>query len=573
MTQNNDILIRGAKVVDGTGIPEFSADIEVRDGRITRIGRSTGIFDGRVIDADGLYAVPGFIDVHTHYEAQLNFEPSASPSSWHGVTTVVTGNCGFSVAPAKTEDLPWLTHMLAKVEGMSSQSLELGVKFKGGSVADFLAILDGNIGVNMAYYVAHSAIRRWVMGSDASERTATEWEIALMAELVDTGMRQGAIGFSTSQLDLHADHEGKPIPSNVASSDEIVALCAVLARYPEGIVEHLPRSFAMGYDDSDRKLLREIAIASGIKPVHVNSLLRFTNDPEIWRECMTLLEQLAADGLRVYPMASANPKGLHISLSDTGMLDEMPTFREVLAKPHTERVRLLRDHATREQLRKEYEDESIGNVKFTWAELIVVGVDLENNRHRVGRTLAELSAEDDVDPFDLFLDLSLEEDLKTVFLIDRPVTAEDRDVIRHLLAHPQTTPGSSDGGAHVNTFCGADYPTRILTEYVDDNLTFEWAIRKLTAVPAATLGIPERGQLQLNTPADIVLLDRERLGVGPARFVNDFPGGSGRLVFDAIGYHATIVNGTPLVVDGEWTGETPGSVLRFNQAVSHGSGL
>ena len=212
-----DLVIRGARINDGTGLPGFTGDVEVRDGRITRVGRLRGAQGAKVIEADGLDLTPGFVDVHTHYDAQLLFEPSASPSSWHGVTTVLTGNCGFTLAPAKPEDLDWLVLMLAKVEGMSAAALRAGVPFRGGSLGDYLRQFDGRIGVNMASYVGHAAVRRWVMGAAASERTATPDEIRAMQALVDQAMRDGALGLSTSQLDVHADHEGKPVPPNLAS--------------------------------------------------------------------------------------------------------------------------------------------------------------------------------------------------------------------------------------------------------------------------------------------------------------------------------------------------------------------
>ncbi len=234
---------------------------------------------------------------------------------------------------------------------MSPEALLRGVDFAGGSVADFLGNLEGRIGVNMALYVGHAALRRLGDGADASERTATEAEIRSMQDLLDTGMRQGAIGFSTSQLDVHADHEGKPVPPNLASADEIVALSSVLAGYEEGVIEHLCRSFALGYDSSDRELLARMAEASGGKALHANILLRFTGRPDVWRECLDVLEGYARDGLRVYPMASANPKGIHIALRDTIMLDEMPTFRSTLSAPMDERVARLRDPGLRDRLR------------------------------------------------------------------------------------------------------------------------------------------------------------------------------------------------------------------------------
>ena len=560
-----DLVIRGARVNDGTGLPAFSADVEVRDGRITQVGNLRGVAAKKVIDADGLDLTPGFVDIHTHYDAQLLFESSASPSSWHGVTTVLTANCGFAIAPSKPEDLEWLVLMLAKVEGMSADALRVGVPFKGGSFGDYLGLFDGRVGVNVGSYVGHSVVRRWAMGAAASERTATDEEIRAMQALVDQAMREGAIGLSTSQLDVHADHEGKPVPSNLATPEEIVALCEVLSGYNQGVLQNLCRTFAVGYDESDRKLLPAMVRASGGKPLHANILLRFTNAPDLWRSCLGLLESWARDGLRIYPMASANPKGLHLALSDTIMLDEMLSFRETLSLAMPARMQALRDPAVRARMREDFDRPGGRQNMFGWSNLLVASVRDEANAALVGQSVAALAAARAVDPLDCFLDLSLSEDLETVFVIDRPVTKEDREVIRYLLAHPLTIPGSSDGGAHVNTFCGADYTTRVLTEYVDDEFTFEMAVRRLAAVPAATLGLWDRGEIRPGAKADLVLVDRSQLGVGAARLLRDFPTGAGRMVWEQKGYVATIVNGQTVIDNGAPTGATPGDVLRFNQ--------
>jgi N-acyl-D-aspartate/D-glutamate deacylase len=559
-----DLLITGARISDGTGLPAFTGDVEVRDGRIARVGNLRGVAADKVIDACGLDLVPGFVDIHTHYDAQLYFEPTASPSSWHGVTTVITGNCGFAIAPSKPEDVEWLVLMLAKVEGMSADALFAGVPFRGGSWGDFVDPYAGRIGVNVASYVGHSAVRRWVMGAAASEREATSDEIRAMQAVVDTAMRQGALGFSTSQLDVHADHEGRPVPSNLAAPEELVALSAVLADYDQGVLQNLCRTFAIGYDQSDRALLADMVRASGNKPMHANMLQRFTNDPDIWRTCLGILEGYAREGLRIYPMASANPKGLHLSLADTGMLDEMPIFREVLVLPKDERVRRLQDHATRDRMRDEFAN-APRQLAFDWTQLLVASTRDAANTAWTGRSVAELALERNADPLDTFIDLSLLEDLETVFAIDRPVTKEDREVIRYLLAHPLAMPGSSDGGAHVNTFCGADYTTRVLTEYVDDEFTFELAVRKLSALPAASLGLWDRGEIRPGNAADMVLIDRTRLAVGPARLVRDFPAGAGRMIWEQRGYESTIVNGQVIVEDSKPTGATPGVLVRFNQ--------
>jgi len=230
---SGDLLIRGARVVDGSGNAGYTADVEVRGGRIARIGRLGAVNDVETIDADGLALTPGFVDIHTHYDAQLFYEPTASPSSWHGVTTVITGNCGFTFAPASGDDLPWLLQMLAKVEGMPPESLAAGVDFGGGSFADFLGALDGRVAVNVAGFVGHCAVRRAVMGDAASERTATDAEIAAMAVMVRDAMDAGAFGFSSSQLEVHADHQGLPVPSNLADARELVGLASVLAAYDE----------------------------------------------------------------------------------------------------------------------------------------------------------------------------------------------------------------------------------------------------------------------------------------------------------------------------------------------------
>jgi N-acyl-D-amino-acid deacylase len=407
-------------------------------------------------------------------------------------------------------------------------------------------------------------VRRWAMGAAASERTATADEIVLMQSLVDEAMQQGALGLSTSQLDIHADHEGRPVPPNLASPEEIVALASVMANYDQGALQNLCRSFAIGYDESDRKLLADMVRASGYKPMHANLLLRFTNDPDIWRTCLDVLEGYAREGLRVYPMASANPKGLHLALADTILLDEMPLFRDVLSRPMPDRIRALRDPEMRAQLRGQLVDVP-RQLQWTWPQMLVASTRDAANAAWAGRSVADLARERDADPLDTFLDLALTEDLETVFVIDRPVSQEDRDVIRFLLAHPLSMPGSSDGGAHVNTFCGADYTTRVLAEYVDETFPFEQAVRKLSAIPAASIGLWDRGEIRPGHAADLVLIDRENLAVGPARLLKDFPTGAARLVWEQRGYVATIVNGQVIVEDGKPTGDMPGTVLRFNQ--------
>ena len=513
---------------------------------------------------------PGFVDIHTHYDAQLFFEPTASPSSWHGVTTVVTGNCGFTFAPAGPEDLSWLLRMLAKVEGMSVDSLAEGVDFAGGSFGDFLGALEGRVAVNMAAYVGHAAVRRSVMGDAASQRRANQEEIAAMQALVRQAMADGAFGFSTSQLDVHADHDGRPVPPNLAGPDELVALASVLAEFDEGVVQFAPRTASDGYSPEDQATMLAMARASGNKAVNLSILMGRPESTRPWRFNLDFLEAAAAEGLRLYPMASVNPKGIHFTFTDTFVFDEMPAWRAMMGLSPQPRKARLRDPAARARLREEWADPTGRALVYSWDATKVAAVDDPAHTGYVGRSIAESAATAGADPLDFLLDLALDEDLRTVFVFDRP--EQLTDVLALLLRHPLSMAGSSDGGAHLTSFCGADYPTRLLTECVErGDLNFEAAVAKLTLNPAMAHGLWDRGVIRPGAVADLVLLDRSRLAVGPIRFAQDLPAGATRLLWDQEGYVATIVAGEVIVDDGKPTGALPGSVLRFNRAKDGGS--
>jgi N-acyl-D-aspartate/D-glutamate deacylase len=557
-------VVRGGRVVDGSGLPAFTADVEMIDGRVTAVGRVAT--DGAtVVDADGLTVAPGFIDVHTHYDAQLHFEPTASPSSWHGVTTVIVGNCGFSLAPARPTDVPWLLRMLSRVEGMSEDALATGVPFAGGSMGDFLDGLEGRIAVNVAAYAGHAALRRFVMGDAASQRAASPDEIDAMCALLRQSMQQGAIGLSTSQLDLHRDHEGNPVPCNLASTEELVSLSAVLGEFSRGAIEIFPRTFGNfdGYDDADAELLLQMAAASA-KPIHGNVLGVFPASPDGWRRNLAVAETAAARGLRIYPMLVLNPKGVHFSLDSTFIFDEYPTWRSVLTAPMDTRASRLRDPETRGALARELADPNMGSLNLTWDEVAVVATRDDARRALEGRSIAAIANETSADPIDVFLDLALAEDLETMFAIRRKIAERERAVIEQLVDHPMLMAGSSDGGAHLLTFCGADYTTRLLTDWVPGRLSLEQAVSKLTFVPAMSMGLWDRGLVRPGMAGDLVLFDPDQLGVGAVRMERDFPAGASRLVFPSTGYHATIVNGDVVTRDGAATGARSGHVLRGN---------
>jgi len=557
-----DLIIRGGTVVDGTGMAGYTADVGVRDGRIVKIGRIAEQAT-RVLDAHGLMVTPGFIDVHTHYDVQLDWDPLATPSSWHGATTVVAGNCGFTLAPAKPDDVDWLAGMLSRVEGMSRAALRAGLRFRGGSFGDYWRRFDGRIGVNVGSYVGHCAVRRWVMGDDASNRTATKAEVAAMQELVRQAMREGALGFSTSQLAIHVGEDGREVPCNHADREEILALSAVLAEFERGALEIIPRSFGSGYDDADRQLILDMYRVSG-RPIELNVLVPTPDNPMGWQRTLEFAREASANGVRLHPQFTTNELALHLKIADTFVFDEMPAWREALTAPEPERGRLLRDPAMRVKLAAEFDTPSGRSAAFSWDVLEVEAVRDAAHQAWIGQTVVELAAARGVSPLDAFLDCSLEEDLDTQWQTRMNEISKQfiAHVVRMGVSDPIVMAGSSDGGAHLASFVGADYTTRLMTEWVPDPLTFEQAIWRLTGMPATVHAIADRGFVREGAWADLLVIDRSRLRAGSARLARDFPADSERYVVDAEGYAAVVVNGVVLLEDGRHTGALPGHVLR-----------
>jgi N-acyl-D-aspartate/D-glutamate deacylase len=557
-----DLVIRGGRVLDGSGMPGFLADVAVQDGRIVRIGRVAESAK-RVIDADGAIVMPGFIDVHTHYDVQLDWDPIASPSCFHGVTTVLTGNCGFTLAPAKAEDVPWLAAMLSRVEGMSKEALAAGFRFDGGSFADFWGRHEGRLGVNAGGYVGHCAVRRFVMGDDASERHATGEEIAAMQDLVRQAMREGALGFSTSQVAVHVGDDGREVPSNHASAEEIVALCSVLAEFDHGAIEVIPRSFAEGYDEKDREMLVAMYRASG-RPIELNILTPTPLHPMGWKNVLDFCREAFEQGVRLHPQFTTNKLELHLKLADTFIFDEMPMWREVLTAPEPERSKRLADPAWRAKLQADWEDETRA-IGFDLGELEVEAVRDPAHATWIGRSVAELGEARGTGKLDSFLDLALAEDLQTSFRTRSSEVAQQ--FIRHVVESGVTDPivmaGSSDGGAHLASFTGADYPTRLLAEWVPAGaISLEQAVWRLSGMPATVHGLRDRGFLRAGAWADVVVADPATLGAGEAYLARDFPAETERYVVDASGYRAIVVNGEVLLDEGVHTGALPGHVLR-----------
>ena len=553
-----DLIIRGGHVVDGTGAKAFAADIAVANGRIARIGHIDEDAE-REYDASGLIVAPGFIDVHTHYDAQIEWDPLLTPSCWHGVTTVLVGNCGFTLAPAKPEDVDWLIGMLTRVEGMSREALEAGLAFKGGNFGDYWARFQGRLGINVGAYVGHSAVRRYVMGDEASVRAATPNEIEAMKELVRDAMKQGAIGFSTSQLSMHVGEDGREVPSNFASHEEVVALCGVLAEFDHGAIEIISRSLPSGYDELDRKLIRDIGRASG-KPIELGE----SGYHNGWETVRDFTNEMAEQGIRIHPMLTLNKLDLHVRLFDTIIFDGNPALRDVLCLPHPDRMAALRDPKIRATWLRALTDEQGGTHPFD--KVFVESTTIEANKSLVGRQLGDIAAERGENVIECFIDLSLSEDLKMTFvlLMDEETEREWRRVNKELILNgPLHVIGASDAGAHLNSFVGSDYTTRLISEWVPETLSLEAAIHRLTGEPATNHGIRDRGLLKEGHKADIICFKQDELRAKPGYFTEDFPAGAGRYVCDADGYKLMVVNGKILIKDGVHSGATPGEFLAF----------
>ena len=553
-----DLLLRGGTVVDGSGLPAFTADVGVREGRIVGVGRFGSARAARTIDADGCIVAPGFVDIHTHYDAQLHFEPTASPSSWHGVTTVVTGNCGFSLFPAKPDDVTWLCQMLSRVEGMSADTLAAGVTFAGGGLPEFAAGLEGALGVNAALQVGHCALRRHVMGDDAGTRTATPDEIAAMQVLLVDALDAGAVGFSSSQLDMHVDQHGQPVPSNLAAPDELIALAAVFAARPYGVIEFISRTNLEGHDDADRDLMLAMCEASG-KPMNVNPIVRLPFLGDGWERGLEFVDIARARGLRVHPQSQLQQMQVFFALHDTFLFDEMEAFREVLTAGEQREV-LLADLEVRQRLREALADTTGRAFVFTWEAVKVARAD--EHPEWVGRTVADLAQQWACDPLDAFLDASLAEHLATTFTLGGSLGDKSRATTERVVRHPASIPGSSDAGAHLTSYCGVDFSTRLLTDYADRAIPLEDAVRRLASIPAQMYGFADRGTVRAGSAADLVVWDPARLGVGPTRWADDFPAGGGRFVVESTGYRALVVNGSVLLDDGADTGARAGRVLQ-----------
>ena len=560
-----DLVIRGGTIVDGSGAVGFSGDVGVSGGRIAAIGEVAEA--GRTeIDAAGQVVCPGFVDPHTHYDAQLFWDPAASPSNLHGVTTVIGGNCGFTLAPLNPGDAPYLQRMMAKVEGMPLAALESGLDWSWCTFGDYLDRLDGNLGLNAGFLVGHCAIRRAVMGADATGNEADPSQIEAMQTVLADGIRAGGLGFSTSLSYTHNDGDGAPVASRFASDEEVVALCSVVAEHEGTTLEYVTDGCMQGFTDEELDLMVAMSKAAR-RPLNWNVLTIDSADPDRYRAQLGASVRAAEHGARVVALTMPVLVGMNMSFLNYCALNMLPDWGEVLGLPVPERMARLADPQTRAHLaeRATSPDAGVFTRLTGWGGYRIGDTFSPANHGLSGRTVAEIAAERGSGHFDTLVDIVVADELRTVLW---PAPTDDDDESWRLRAEAwqseHTLLGGSDAGAHLDRMCGAPYTTAFLGDCLRGRrlASLESAIHMLTDAPARLFGLRERGRIEQGWHADLVVFDPDTVDSGAMRMVEDLPGGSARLFADAVGVEHVLVNGESIVSEGRMTDARPGTLLR-----------
>jgi N-acyl-D-amino-acid deacylase len=551
-----DVVIRGGTIIDGTGAAGRAADVAITGGIISEIG--SGLAGRRELDASGQIVTPGFVDIHTHYDAQVFWDPALSPSCWHGVTSVVAGNCGFSIAPVRREDRGLLVRTLQHVEDMSPDTLFAGVPWD--EFETFPQYLDsiearGTL-INFACYVGHTAVRIFVMGEAGYERAATDDEIKQMQQVIAEAMAAGAAGFATSSSPTHSGDQGRPVPSRVADLAELYSLLEPLRDSHKGVAALLPGEKVTHAD------VYELQRATG-RPLTWTALLTVKGYP--WHlKIMEANTKARAEGIEVWPQVSCRPLTFQMNLREPFTFNMRAAFQELMDRPDETRLAAYRDPAWRAKAWEEMQGMR-GALPVNFDALAVA----ESTTHPelINRKVADIAEEQGVNPLEAMLDLSIEENLETRFT--SVLANNDPEGIAWLLPQDTVLLGLADSGAHVTQLCDACFATDLLGNWVRDRevMPLEHAIHKLTGEPAAVFGLHDRGTLEVGRAADVVAFDFDTVGPGPLRRIRDFPADGERLVADRPeGISHVVVNGTVIreagtPVDGAL--ETrPGKLLR-----------
>lgn len=560
-----DLVIKNGTVIDGSGMPRYRADVGVRHGRIVTIGRIRERAS-EVIDADGQVVSPGFIDGHTHMDAQIFWDPLGTCSVWHGITSVVMGNCGFTLAPCAEANKSMVIRNLQRAEDISPEAMEAGIRWAWTTFPEFLDQIEAlPKGINYAGYIGHSALRTYVMGERAFEQAAGEDDLAAMSRELRDALRAGAIGFTTSRSPSHETPDRRPVASRAATWDEVRRLVGIMGEMNAGIFELAGEGVDRaagnpGVRDYHTRL-RDLAVETG-RPVTFGVFSRRAS-PGVWREYLKLLDETAALGGRMFAQVHSRALSAVLSFRTQTPFDKLPVWKEVRKLPVPEQMQKLRDPDVRRRLVEAAGGQT--NQDARGAEVRQADYDslqLMDTVEGPHRSIAEIARERNQNPVDTMIDLALEKNLETFFL--QPIANEDQDYAIEIIKHPRACVTFSDSGAHVSQLMDSSLQTHLLSHWVRTKqaLTLEQAVRMISFVPATYWGFADRGLIREGMAADLNVFDPDTIAAEMPEVVNDLPAGARRLTQRARGIAATVVNGEVLFRDGKHTGALPGQLLR-----------
>ncbi|MAW56209.1 MAG: amidohydrolase [Rhodospirillaceae bacterium] len=565
----HDLVIRNANIVDGTGADAYSGDIAIDGGTIAQAGGTAGA-GKREIAANGAMASPGWVDVHTHYDGQVTWDPVVSPSSWHGVTSIVMGNCGVGFAPVKPSDHNMLIELMEGVEDIPSAALHEGVPWNWESFPEFMDALEAMPrAIDVATQVPHNPVRAYVMGEDAgTDRTSTTKEREKMAAIVAEGMASGALGFTTSRTKFHRTSTGDHVPSHFADLEELRTIVQSLKSHGDGVIGLL-----CDFDEPEKDIagFRQLAVESG-RPLYY-LLVQFDEHPDRWRKVLEL-SRPGDDGAVIHPQVCPRPVGFFLGLECTfNPFVSRGAYREIADLPLDERVKRMRDPEVRRKILSQVRDHKsnlMQQVTGAFDKMYRLG-DPPNYEPSEADSILSIAKREGREPQEVAYDMLLERDgHELIYLPFTNYTDRNHEVILEMLRDKQSLFGLGDGGAHCGLICDATIPTYLLTHWVrdrkrGDRLPLEWIIKRQTRDNANFFGLHDRGVLAPGMKADVNLIDMDRLTLRPPHIVHDLPAGGRRLVQEADGYLATIQSGAVTFEEGTHTGALPGKLVRGRQ--------
>jgi len=555
-----DLVIRNGTVIDGTGNPGRIADVALRDGRILTVGEVAERCENE-IDATGLVVAPGFVDVHTHFDAQVFWDTTLSPSPLHGVTTVISGNCGFTIAPLEPEHGDYMMQMLARVEGMPLTSLQEGVPWDWRTFGEYLDSIDGTLMPNAGFLVGHSALRRTVMGERSVGEFASDDELQAMKQLLAESISAGGLGFSSSWAKTHNDADGEAVPSRHASQKELIELCSVLRDSDAVALEFIPT--IERFDDEVYQLLTDMSVAAD-KPLNWNVIFANARQADLIEEKLQASDFAARQGGRVIALTAPMPAVSRLCFESGFLLDTLHGWGEPMALPNEEKMALLSDPEQRRKLNEDAQKPSAFRGVARWERLTVGEVTKEGLKHLEGQTIGDIAEQTGNTPWDTLCEIVVEDGLKTGLY---PPAAGDNDeswALRQALWNDdRCLIGASDAGAHLDFLATFNYSTYLLAAARDrDLLSLESAVNKLTDIPARLYGLKDRGRIEEGWWADLVIFDAAEVAPAEVEVREDLPGGAWRLYSEAVGVHHVFINGEHAVRNGEFTDARPGALLR-----------